>query len=693
LQQEKEQVLQVAWTVARGTEVRAEALVEWAMELPDRILEAANGLEFTADNLAHRLAEAGILPMFGMPTNVRELYFALPKDEDEPKSLDRPFDQAITDFAPGAERTWDKRRLSPVGLSGTVNKHHGRWKVSGSPSGAAYLQVSCAACRQLHVYPANPVTLEPLAASRLWRPEWLTSPPAGLDCPSCGATGAAKAYIGVVPNAFITDLDDGKGASGRGEGRGRSGYAPVAAPSLSGVDFLPVANCEIAIGKQKPVYRVNSNGGQLFGFSNIDALQADAPRGAWLRAGTEGEIWKATEDRPARRVALVSPKTTDVLAVRLSDGAGLAFFDDPLAVNPVSRRAAWYSAATILLRAIALKHDVDSTEIEIASVHGLPQLGAELYLADAHPNGAGLVDWAHDHWRLLLEECVLGTGGTGTLGWLIREELKRSLTEEWRTPDLLLRGFRNRSLHGLLDWRLGIELLAVMLDQEFRPGLDLLVNGAALPTGKDGSWADIARMQAQHYVSAFREAQALTGAELVSGWIEKDILHVIVHPLWAGYQGPKNAMAEAYELAKHIGAKGLRRIDSFNLARRMTWVRANPDFFPSESLDGTPPQTFQGGPNAGADVKPGEIRNMSDGALFSALGKEWQRVADTQAITAPAGTWLAIFNTGEVGLVQLKQQPGMPSPRARRPGGAGWLPIETLMLLARAAGEQEGGAA
>ena len=47
-------------------------------------------------------------------------------------------------------------------------------------------------------------------------------------------------------------------------------------------------------------------------------------------------------------------------------------------------------AATILQRAIALELDIDSTEIEIASVHKYKsedQEGAELYLADEHPNG------------------------------------------------------------------------------------------------------------------------------------------------------------------------------------------------------------------------------------------------------------------------------------------------------------------
>ena len=70
---------------------------------------------------------------------------------------------------------------------------------------------------------------------------------------------------------------------------------------------------------------------------------------------------------------------------------------------------------SILQRAIALELDVDSTSIEIGSVH-LHKTeqhirGAEVYLADEHPNGAGLVGWAYRNWVVLLEGCTSATGG------------------------------------------------------------------------------------------------------------------------------------------------------------------------------------------------------------------------------------------------------------------------------------------
>ena len=106
----------------RGTKVAVPQVIASVDLLPQRIRDAANSNDLAADGLAHRLAEAGVLPMFGMPTNVRQLFFKLPtRARRDALSLDRAADQAIAEFAPGSERTWDKRLISPEALSGPVS--------------------------------------------------------------------------------------------------------------------------------------------------------------------------------------------------------------------------------------------------------------------------------------------------------------------------------------------------------------------------------------------------------------------------------------------------------------------------------------------------------------------------------------------------------------------------------------------
>jgi DEAD/DEAH box helicase domain-containing protein len=668
----------VARTVCSASSVSIRDVVESAARLPEKMRAAVASNEFVASTLAQRLAEAGILPMFGMPTSVRNLYFELPSkpDETDALSLDRPFDQAVADFSPGSERTWDKRKLTPAYLSGPVIKNpaRGNWVSSGAPLGAAFVHVQCAACRNLQVVPADCATLTPLGGAAIaWNQDWLHTPPAGITCPTCLTNGSARVYVAVAPRAFVTDLDTGKGAQGGGDGRGVSGVTEIAAPTLGGGNYSTVGNVRLSMSRQAPVYRTNRNRGELFGFEDQPFIQVPGePRRLDADAGEV--IWKATNDNPRRRVALTSPKTTDILSVRMEDRDGLEFFEQITEPNLARRRAAWYSAATILQRAIALELDVDSLDVEIASVHSLPQIGGgELYLADAHPNGAGLVSWAYQNWAELIEGCVLARGSLSRMGSAIREELERSRNpgNAWRTPDLLLRGFRNRQVHGLLDWRLGVDLLATMLDDAFSPGTDTLLLNGALPEDREGPWWQRAARIAERYAQVFvRAAVVREGA--VSGWIEHEVLSVVAHPLWASHPNVKNGLSEAQHVARQLGINRIRIVDSFNLDRRMAWVRANLDKFPTTSVDQA------GSINECPPASREQLERLPLGTPFECFGVTWVR----RDISRPShGDWIAIDSEDRIVIVQARMRPGMTEPRFKQRGLPRLLTAEEVRLL------------
>jgi DEAD/DEAH box helicase domain-containing protein len=695
------EVRRVASLIGQAAHQDIDALVKQAYTLPERIQSVMRDGEFVEPTLAHRLAAAGVLPMYGMPTNVRSLYFSLeqPGDDntgEEARSLERDFDQAVSEFVPGAERTWDKRLLRPLGLSGRVRRRLPTgWEVEGPPIGAAYLQVLCAECRQLHEVPAHPVTLVALSEAPWWQPQWVTAPPTRVECPACHAE-AARAYVAVAPRAFITDLDTTHPAGG-GESRGRSvAAAHIASPSVASANmFDQIGGCWVALARQGRVYRTNRNGGELFAFSEQAAPRS--PDGRTLR----GRIWAnaSTSAAPdSKKVALVSPKTTDILAIRLADAEGLAFFDEPAELS--ARKAAWYSAATILQRGIALELDVDSLDVEIASVHrvSIAGTGAELYLSDAHPNGAGLVAWARDRWVDLLLGCITGTGSVRRLGVLLRAEEKRQQAEPWRTPDLLLRGFRNRSLHGLIDHALGIELLCTLRDPSYRPGIDASIVGSeGEPVGLP-DWPHRARALVSRYTSAFhRTAEALPGLDYVHGWRELDAqetVAVVVHPLWAPQRGIRNGIAEAARWAVENGAKRLRLIDSFNLERRMSWVRASRASFRMIDLavfplgaDSSPSVSHDGKSALSGDaIEALEPASLPVGASLTHAGKPYVRVLGARLAEVPSGDWLARLGSGEVVRIQVRLVQGA-SPRRRRAGGAMLTSSEvaSAMVIARAA--------
>lgn len=671
-------VRHVAETIAKGSFVQVHGLVVHANSLPDKLEEVVRSTEFVASTLAHRLAEAGVLPMFGMPTSVRELYFKLPYGkgdrERDAQSLDRPSDQAIADFAPGSERTWDKRRLTPKYVTGPMfnDPRTGAWKAAGAPIGAAFLHVRCGSCRHLHVESVSIAEIQTYVSdSGLWDPSWLRDPPLGVSCPNCGAQDA-KPYMAVAPRAFATDMDTTKPALGGGEGRGRTGATDITSPKLSEEGYREILNAEVKLGRQASVYRTNSNRGEYFGFTQVRQIKED-----WMTyPSAEGDsIWLSEDKNPDLKVALTSPKTTDILAVRMSDGGGLKYFEGANEAGLSRRRAAWYSAATILQRAIALELDVDSMDIEIASVHALSKRGGgELYLADAHPNGAGLVDSALAAWKNILHGCLFGDGPNSQMGRAIREELElaKKPGNEWRSPDLLLRGFRNRQVHGLLDWELGIELLASMFDAGFKPGLDTVAAGKPLPIGSDGNWLKRATGLVDAYAKNGFPVDSIVHEGTVHGWVRDGILNVVVHPLWDGFAHGRNAIGDVHALAARRGISQIRRIDSFNLSRRMIWVRANLANFAPEpvEINSIPSAPIQNASQDNQAISIHDLASITDGSRFRAVGKHWVKTSPHELNQLEdRQEWLAATQSGNLLPVTASFKYGMSAPKLRTKNG------------------------
>ena len=645
----------IARVISRGTEIDPAGLARDAYELPGRLENVVQrSASDPSQGLATALAEAGVLPMYGMPTSVRNLYFHLPPEPSgqsrEPKVLDRTLDHAITDFAPGSERVWDKRLLSPIGLVGSISHDRSyKWETIDRPIGSVIWQLFCPSCRNFTKYPADPATLRPTEAIDGWDESWIRNPPS-LPCPRPRCRAVADLSLAVVPNGFVTDLNIEKPVASTESSHNGGPRSFVASLSLHAVQQRKLGRAELALDRQGEVYRIAQGPeGKPFGFNRTLSLRQQ--RGLqWLN----GEIWKASLDAAEISASIASPKTTDVLNVRLLDGDGLAFFDDVKEL--CSRRAAWYSAATILQRAIALELDVDSLDIEIASVHRYLKdsdaSGAELYLADDHPNGAGLVDWASRNWAALLAGCINGSGEYARLGSMIQKEcqLATQCGQVWRSPNLLLRGFRNRQLHGLIDWRLGLELLRVMHDPVFVPGQDRFFEDWGV---NQDSWEAEASRLANIYCAAYEKGPHARqrGPRGTHGWIaqggvagqESTVFYLVSHPLWAASvngSGPVNP--DLVDWARNVGATAIFLVDSFNLSRRMAWVRGNLGLFPKLDISSAG-LGARGGTPPSISMEPWmrELIGLQEGGVLAHEGWSWTKVTGGDGWAAQPGVWLA----------------------------------------------------
>ena len=617
-----------------------------------------------------------------MPTNVRNLYTELREQgedgSNEARALSRDFDQAVSEFVPGAVRTWDKRALLPIGLAGTCRRSWNHWKSEGEPLSAAYLHLHCSECRQMIEVPASTSDFRAESSPSWWQDDYVraTTTPT-VFCPSCGLL-SARPYLAVAPAGFITDLRTDRPAGGFEPGRKqRAPTAHVVAPALGeGVSWRNIETGAIGLSRQGRVYRTNRNKGELFGFRSENSMLARNENfGQVSEVRLQGRLWLGTEGAPDIKVAIVSPKTTDLLAIRGLDGEGLVFFDE--AGGHAARRAAWYSAATLLQRAIALELDVDSLDIEIASVHRTTSpWGAELYLADAHPNGAGLVAWAADNWRELVDGSIAASGPLQQFGRLALEEIGRSVSEPWRSPDLLLRGFRNRALHPLIDFALGAELLQVLSDESYVPGLDPARLRHDAPSYTALDWPRQANDLAKIYVKSFEgmavELPSLGG---ISGWREVDeatTAVAVVHPLWSSVPGRRNGVRAVHQWARSHGCEHVRLVDSFNLSRRLAWVRGMRNKFSYLPVDSTPEPMPLRRPGVHVDGSADDlfaIEALPIGARFDWGSRSFTRVAPGGLRDAPAGDWLVVSEDASPFVAQVRLMPGAAARRRRLGNG------------------------
>jgi DEAD/DEAH box helicase domain-containing protein len=548
--------------IARGARIDPADLADYiSNDLIFEIRKAADSSrEFVAIDLANRLAEAGVLPMYGMPTRVRQLYFSPPVNgEQNFRSIDRDLDLAIAEFAPKAERIKDKRMLKPIGLIGNLFQTRGdgtRWE-SDEPAPYQRYLLFCPNCHRLEVERS------------------LDELPAG-QCEVCASESVSRLNV-VAPAAFRTDgkPDDAP----EGDGSGKSGRIVVAASTIPSGKSSQSGNARLSYDPRGMVFRINDNHGQLFRFKYVEDSTTNARirkigRGAknyyinggvqWIDIDSWNKILNAN-DAPDAQVALVAPKTTDMLRAKPSS------IPQGLALNPVGNtacRAAYHSAATILVRATASQLDIDPTEIEIASIHGGysgdPKVAGEIMLADHLPNGAGFVEWMRDHWMELLNGILDQAVNSGA-------------------PDLpctcdaacykCLMTYRNRPLHDLLDWRLGCDLLQVFRNPSFNCGLDGNWTAASL---KD--WSDNAKQLRDLVCSAFPQEATPLGESKLHGFRSSSSGHnyLISHPLWSNRQSSQSLVAQAC-VALGIEPAQTRLINSFDLARRMAWCWEHKD--------------------------------------------------------------------------------------------------------------------
>lgn len=597
----------------------------------DSVLEAMSEVvsESRESGLAHTLAERGYLPMYGMPTRVRELYLRLRRMEGQLQwsTVDRDLDLAIYEFAPGSSVVIDKWEYLSVGLTPNLappmpgRRRLGQQVLKAFQDDPYNQEFWMLECRHCHAWMRSGT-----------QPEDATE----MECEACGRQLSLEdAQRCWVPHAFRTnfwrttrqeDADPGV--------RHRSIQAEGKALDFDKCTARDEADHELTFGiafdGQSQTFRLNRGPEQDTGRMGFDlrrGQQRYRPARQTLvlphqAISSEPHLLDSVGDFDAdgngQRVWLAAPKTTDSLFVRpTANPPGLALHrlpprsDDPDPTQPIVRwlgvRAAAISASYLLVNRASLDMDLDPEEFDVLEPRIYGAAGSQLpilQITDHLVNGAGfcrtLSEPLADGTTLLLRIVSSMMGGYRCRKELLAEvdgdhsRLPYPLSEFF-SPDhvgapsddgthtacdtscyLCLRRYGNQPFHGILDWQLGSTFLRAVVDPEFRCGLD----------GDFSFWAiegwprladDLARVMANRFSGEYRTFGAVPAFRVSLGRRELSPWVLVAHPLWEWDDDADiptgTILSSAREEAEALGEGDPLCWDTFNLARRQVRVR------------------------------------------------------------------------------------------------------------------------
>lgn len=403
--------------------------------LVEQVDAAKEDPRYIQEEMSHRLAIAGILPMFGFPTQVRSLFHdktGTRKAEDLVIS-DRPLDHAVWAFSPGAEIPKDKQLYTAYGFAVKRDGHAGTYNEE-DPLGSPLRYTRC------------------------------------ID-PDCGAIahGSSEKCAVCGNESLDFPLFQPRGFMAHWRTRnydGQRARGPALPPPV--MSFEPKYDDAQACGplklsfKKDAIALVNDNEGKLYDFVQGPHNRVMVKDVVYREKEIEEEVARGD---PMERGAIGAVFTTDVMSCVFEGTEGFGK-NGILDVAQPSTKPALASFAEFLKQAVAFQLDVSPDEFRLGRQELL--LGGtrteQVFLADALENGAGysrmasepetLADWLSKHYA------------RERARW---EDPRHSRDCDRSCPDCL-RNYGNRFTHGLLDWRLALDLAEVALGEEIELG-------------------------------------------------------------------------------------------------------------------------------------------------------------------------------------------------------------------------------
>jgi len=480
-------------------------------EIISNIDETLNDPNFNQIYLSERLAAGGRLPMFGFPTQVRNLYESFPKALPAEDITDRHMDLALATFSPGSEIVKDKKIFTSVGFIDFTLKNGRVESIDGLSKYENKVLYQCPECWYTAILDNNNL----------------------FECPICKHV--------FENNDICLDICSPKGycvnfSEPPKDFDGNFSWNPIKINSrldsevTREINLKLIDNTNLKMGNNiipdKGVVRtINTNNGELFHIRKTS-------ENGWVVSGLKNIKFLPNIDE--RQIALVTTKITGIVILAISNK------NEDICINPLFKgnidninkvraqliKSAFLSWGELIRRSVSDFLDIRNSELSvdysIRCDNENTQVYPSIYMMEQLENGAGYTDYlsslsAEKKSNVFIKPLL----ENGSIFKLLNNNHQYNC--DTSCYDCLC-DYYNQQKHGFLNWRLGLDIALLSNNNDYLP----------IYTSENSYWNSILKKAKEILNKNYPNTELKKDEENKFLYTSsEDKVNFIYHPLWS----------------------------------------------------------------------------------------------------------------------------------------------------------------
>jgi Lhr-like helicase len=532
------------------------------------IIDELSKLEIKPVGLAECLADAGLLPMYGMPTRTRTLYHDYKNGEFS--SMSRDLEMAISEYAPGNEITKDKKIFKVEAITSPITKRRNltQYDVLPVDNNIFYYQTN----------DDGSISIEKdLLIEQFENQEWTV-------------IKDSQRKMAVIPKAFISKN------SPEVNSNALKPYFAISIPRILNIENTRFTrntifrNLDIFFHQGHIISFNEGENGNGFNFGEPSKIFGNNDELHKTIQISNRELNALEDTSSILKFSMASNKYTSLLQVKPATSNSLLQLSCELMNEQQTGhelnnfrlqgvKSAIYSAAFLLRAVYTQQQDIDNSELEVLGLrHYLIEDGTSVSgfsYADQLSNGSGFCQKLSENIDNYISLCLNPVGNFN--GEIIEFVVDLLGEENQKNCDVAdysnLLNYRNKRFHPLLNWRLAVSYLRVLRGEEEEIA-KIIRADSSLPEfghfyGKE-TWLKGIGVQLNEFKEEYGiKSELITDFSLPFLQCEAPYDNKIIipyHPLWNKDNLENNPLI--MELKNVLSNEEIIFIDSFNLANR-----------------------------------------------------------------------------------------------------------------------------